>query len=124
MKKSYFIWISIVLLVVLFVSYVVIYIRPPIPDEWNDITLGMKRERLLQLHPNTYTTMRDEKGYDLLKKKNTWPYFRNGSWGIRIYYNDSNEISELNYNYYDDGCGWLNKIVSKKSVVTQRVLEN
>lgn len=88
------------------------YIRPPIPTNWKEVSKGMPREHVVSMFQGTiYTDMRELKGFDQINSAFTQFGFRKSTWGLSIYYDDSDKVKDVYARYIDPNCGVYNRVI-------------
>jgi hypothetical protein len=91
------------------ISYLVAFLRPPMPDRRTGVHVGMTRAQVLAAYPDANTTVRDGKGFDTLAVENRMPYYADGYWQLFIWYSRDDVVKSLEYRYVDRNCGLFSK---------------
>jgi len=112
MKRNTLVF-SLIGICVLIIILCILHIRPPRPEEWDNVAIGIERAEVLKLYPDIHT-MKEIKGFDVYSVKNSSPYLTDGYWQMQIYYSESNTVSSITYKYIDRNCGILNKTIVRE----------
>ena len=88
------------------------FIRPPMPSNWDEVTDGTPREKVLSMFQATiYTDMWDVKGFDQVITNFTQLGLRESVWHLTISYDESNTVENVYARFSDPNCGIYNRKV-------------
>ena len=80
--------------------------RPPYPEKWDWIVVGMPMSEVAQLEPRLSAEMRGEKGFDQMTID-----FGDRSWQLLVWMDSTGRVRSVDKHYVFTRCGLWNKTI-------------
>jgi hypothetical protein len=91
-------------------------LRPPMPETWHSLHIGMTAEEVLKAIPDEHIDLRSLKGFETFTQKTTM-LGGEAHWQLLVSYDASGKLTNARAIFTHQNCGWFN--TSPRDILTK-----